>query len=43
MAKIIEIFFVSLYDWSRAWGLTSSQSVGEFLTSLAFDNSDLHL
>ena len=43
VAKIIEIFFVSLYDWSRAWGLTSSPSVGEFLTSLAFDNSDLHL
>jgi hypothetical protein len=43
VAKIIEIFFVSLYDWSRAWGLTSSPFVGELLTSLAFDNSDLHL
>ena len=43
VAKVIEIFFVSLYDWSRAWGLTSSPFVGEFLASLAFDNSDLHL
>jgi hypothetical protein len=22
LAKLIELFFVSLYDWSRAWGLT---------------------
>jgi hypothetical protein len=43
LAKIIEIFFGSLYDWSRAWGLTSSPSVGEFLASLAFDSSDSHL
>ncbi len=42
-AKIIEIFFVSLYDWSKAWGLTSSPSVGEFLASLAFDSLDLNL
>jgi hypothetical protein len=46
LAKIIELFFGSLYDWSRAWGLTSSPSykkkniyiyVGEFLASLASD------
>ena len=43
VGKIIEIFFGSLYDWSRAWGLTSSSSVGDFLASLAFDNSNLHL
>jgi hypothetical protein len=35
-AKIIEIFFGSLYDWSRAWGLSSSPSVGDFLVSIAF-------
>ena len=40
VAKIIELFFISLYDWSRAWGLTTSPSVGEFLASLAFDSSD---
>ncbi len=34
MGKISELFFGSLYDWSRAWGLTSSASVGEFLESL---------
>ena len=39
MAKIIELFFITLYDWSRAWGLTHSPSVGEFLDSLAFDRS----
>ena len=37
------MFFTSLFDWSRAWGLSSSPSVGEFLASLAFDSSDLHL
>ena len=43
MDKLIEIFFGVLYDWSRAWGFTSSPSRGEFLASLAFDNSDLLL
>ena len=43
LAKIIELFFGSLYDWSRAWGLTSSPSVGEFLASLASDFSELLL
>ena len=41
--KLSEIFFGVLYDWSRAWGLTSSPSVGEFLVSLAFDNSIFYL
>ena len=40
MAKLLELFFTTLYDWSRAWGLTSSPSVGEFLDSLAFDSSN---
>ena len=39
MAKLIELFFNTLYDWSKAWGLTLSPSVGEFLASLAFDSS----
>jgi hypothetical protein len=39
LAKIIGFFFGSLYDWSRAWGLTSSPSIGEFLASLASDFS----
>jgi hypothetical protein len=43
LAKIIEIFFVSLFDWSRAWGLTSSTSVGEFLESFDCNSSDTHL
>ena len=40
VAKFIKLFFATLFNWSRAWGLTSSLSVGEFLVSLAFDNSD---
>ncbi len=43
MDKLLEIFFGVLYDWSRAWGFSSSPSVGEFLVSLAFDSSDLPL
>ena len=43
MTKVIELFFASLFDWSRAWGLTSCPSVGEFLASLTFDSSDLLL
>jgi hypothetical protein len=43
MDKLLEIFFGVLYDWSRVWAFTSSPSVGEFLVSLAFVNSDLIL
>jgi hypothetical protein len=43
MDKLLENFFGVLYDWSQAWGFTSSPSVGEFLASLAFDDSDLLL
>jgi hypothetical protein len=42
-AKLIELFFVSLFDWCRVWGLTYSPSVGDFVASLAFVNSDFHL
>ena len=37
MDKLLETFFGFLFDWSRAWGFTSSPSVGEFLISLAVD------
>jgi hypothetical protein len=43
LAKTIELFFVTLFDWSRAWGLTSSTSVGEFLESIYCNSSDMHL
>uniref|UniRef100_A0A2N9H4Z9 Reverse transcriptase domain-containing protein n=1 Tax=Fagus sylvatica TaxID=28930 RepID=A0A2N9H4Z9_FAGSY len=43
LAKLLELFFINLYDWSRAWGLTVSPSVGEFLASLAFHSSTLQL
>ena len=41
--KLLEIFRGVLFDWSRAWGVTSSPSIGEFLVSLAIDNSDILL
>ena len=41
MTKVIELFFASLFDWSRAWGLTTSPLVGQFLVSLASDFSEL--
>jgi hypothetical protein len=37
MDKLSEFFFRALFDWSRAWGFSSSPSVGEFLVSLAVD------
>jgi hypothetical protein len=43
LAKLFELFFSTLYDWSMAWGLTTSLSVGDFLASLDFDSSNLHL
>ena len=43
LAKLLELFFINLYDWSRAWGLTVSLSVGEFMASFAFNSSNLHL
>ena len=42
-AKLIELLFVSLFDWCRVWGLTYSPSVGDFVASLAFVNSDFQL
>ena len=43
LARITEFFYGSLFDWSRAWGLSCSPSVGDFLASLAFDSSDFPL
>ena len=39
MGRIIETLFGTLFDWARAWGLTSSCSVGEFLESLDFSST----
>ena len=35
-ARIVELFFGSLFDWSQAWGLPCSPSVGDFLASLLY-------
>lgn len=33
--KLIESCMSSLFDWSRAWGYTTSTSIGDFLESLS--------
>ena len=43
VGKIIERVMGSLYDWSSAWGLCLSQSLGEFLESLSFSLSTHHV
>ena len=32
--QLLALFTGSLFDWSRAWGLTSSDSIPMFLSSL---------
>ena len=34
---LLESFSGLLFDWSRAWGLTSATSLADFLASLCFD------
>jgi hypothetical protein len=43
MDKLLEFFYGALFDWSRVWGFTSTSSVGEFVVSLAFENSVMPL
>ena len=33
--QMLVLFFGSLFDWARAWGLTSSDSLPLFLSSLS--------
>ena len=33
--QLLAIFSGSLFDWARAWGLTSSESLPLFLSSLS--------
>ena len=32
--QLLETFVNSLYDWSRIWGLTTTNTVSEFVVSL---------
>jgi hypothetical protein len=43
MDKLLEFFYDALFDWSQAWGFTSTSFVGEFVVSLAFENSIMPL
>ena len=35
VGQLIEFCMSSLFDWSRAWGFTTSTSIGGFLESLS--------
>ena len=35
--QLLALFSGSLFDWARAWGLTSSDSISLFLSSLLID------
>jgi hypothetical protein len=39
--KILEGFTLTLFDWSRAWGLTTSTSISVFLSSLSLNSHDV--
>ena len=39
VGKIIELSMGTLYDWSCAWGICSSYSLGDFLESLSLSSS----
>jgi hypothetical protein len=43
VGKIIELIMGSLYDWSTAWNLCSSHSLGEFLESLSLCSLSSHV
>jgi hypothetical protein len=38
VGQLIESCMCSLYDWAKAWGFTTSTSVGGFLESLSPPN-----
>ena len=39
VGQLIEFCMVSLFDWARDWGLTTSTSIGGFLESLRYPNA----
>ena len=39
MGWLIEFCMATLFDWSRAWGFTTSISVGGFIKSLSCTNT----
>ena len=37
-SQLLDCFILTLFDWSRAWGFTSSTSVIEFISSLSLSS-----
>ena len=35
-AKLLELFYGLLFDWSRVWGFTTSSSLADFVISLFY-------
>jgi hypothetical protein len=40
--QILEGFILTLFDWSKAWGLSSSTSIPEFTSSLFLSLHDVY-
>lgn len=39
-SQLVECFISTLFDWSRSWGLTSSTTVLDFISSLSSISED---
>ena len=39
--QLLEGFTLTLFDWSRAWGFTTSTSITEFISSLSLLSNDV--
>ena len=40
--QILESFILTLFDWSKAWGFSSSTSIPEFISSLFLISHDVY-
>jgi hypothetical protein len=40
--QLLEGFILTLFDWSRAWGFTTSTSITEFISSLSLLSHDVN-
>ena len=41
--QLLEGFIQTLFDWSRAWGFTTSTSISVFMSSLLLSSNDVYL
>ena len=40
-SQLLNCFASTLFDWSRAWGFTSSSNVTDFISSLSSSHDDV--